>query len=99
MGLLRIMTTQAAMGIDVMSQVQAWRTYDWFLQDDRIRYMDEPPHMEAIFRRNTSRGEASNKQLGDGYLAAIAEVSGFSMVTFDKALAGRVEGATLLRTA
>lgn len=95
-GLLRVLTTYSAMGEDVMTQSAAWKIYDLFFQDSRNRYLDEPPGIESRFRLRTHRGEASPKQWADGYVAAFAETAGLTLVTFDKALAGRVKGSILL---
>lgn len=81
-----------------MRQSAAWKIYDLFLQDSRNRYLEEPPEMEARFRLRTNRGESSPKQWADGYFAAFAESAGLTLVTFDKALAGRAKGSVLLQT-
>jgi len=41
------------MGDEVMNQPQAWQTYDRWLQDDRVAYLDEPSGFERIFRNLT----------------------------------------------
>lgn len=81
-----------------MPQSAAWKIYDLFFQDSRNRYLDEPPGMEPRFRLRTNRREASPKQWADGYFAAFAETAGLTLVTFDKALAGRAKGAVLLKS-
>ena len=98
LGLLRLLTTRSAMGEDVMPQSAAWKIYDLFFQDSRNRYLDEPPGMEPRFRLRTNRREASPKQWADGYFAAFAETAGLTLVTFDKALAGRAKGSVLLKS-
>ncbi|WP_049789182.1 TA system VapC family ribonuclease toxin [Granulicella tundricola] len=97
LGLLRTLTTGGAMGGDVLTQAQAWMTYDSFLEDSRNRFMDEPAGIEQEFRERTFRDEASNKLWADAYFATFAQLAGLKLVTFDKALAKSVPGALLLR--
>ncbi len=96
LGLLRLLTNQSMMGRDVLSQSQAWEAYDAFLANAGNRMMEEPGGIDSLFRQYTDRDEASTKQWADGYLAAFARAAGIRLVTFDRALAGKVEGAVLL---
>jgi hypothetical protein len=98
LGLLRTLTTHGAMGIDTMTQAEAWAVYGRFFEDDRICFIDEPRELERAFRRNTDCRESSPKHWADAYLAAFAEVAVLDLVTFDQALAGRTRGAILLTT-
>ncbi len=52
--------------------------------------------MDVIFRTATDRDEASPNAWTDAYLAAFAETAGLTLVTFDRALAGKTKGAVLL---
>ena len=96
LGLLRLLTNQSAMGREVLSQSQAWEAYDAFLANPGNRMMEEPRGIDPLFRQYTDRDEASTKQWADGYLAAFAMAAGIWLVTFDRALAGKVKGAVLL---
>jgi toxin-antitoxin system PIN domain toxin len=96
LGLLRLLTNQSAMGRDVLTQSQAWEAFDAFLANEGNRVMEEPSGIDPLFRQYTGRDEASTKQWADGYLAAFARAAGIQLVTFDQALAGKVEGAVLL---
>jgi predicted nucleic acid-binding protein len=96
LGLLRLLTNQSAMGQEVLSQSQAWEAFDAFFADPGNRMMEEPGGIDPLFRQYTDRDEASTKQWADGYLAAFAMAAGIQLVTFDRALAGKVEGAVLL---
>ena len=96
LGLLRLLTNQSAMGADVLTQAKAWAVYDAFLRTTRARMMEEPRGIDSLFRQNTSRNEVSTKQWADGYLSAFAITAGIQLVTFDRALAGKVKGAVLL---
>jgi uncharacterized protein len=97
LGLLRMLTTSAAMGAEVMTQAQSWKVLDVFLENPNITLMDEPLEMDRLFRRRTERDEVSPKQWADGYMAAFAEGHRLQLVTFDKALAAAVKDAILLR--
>ncbi len=88
MGLLRLLTTPAVMGGDGLSQRAAWRVYDRFGGDPRVRRWAEPPDLEAEFRARTRARQAAPKVWADAYLAAFAAAAGARLVTFDRALAG-----------
>jgi toxin-antitoxin system PIN domain toxin len=96
LGMLRLLTNESAMGSDVMTQAGAWRVYDRFLADSGAQFIQEPFDLDAIFRRETARAEASTKHWADAYLTAFAEAAGLTLVTFDRALAGKTKGAALL---
>lgn len=96
LGLLRLLTNESAMDKDVLTQSEAWRVFDAFVANPANRMMDEPRGIDSAFRRHTDRSESSTKQWADGYLAAFAEAAGITLVTFDRALAGRAKAALLL---
>jgi toxin-antitoxin system PIN domain toxin len=96
LGLLRLLTNQNAMGDEALTQREAWSTFDAFLNNAGNRMIEEPRGIDPAFRRLTDRDEASTKQWADGYLAAFAETAQLTLVTFDRALAGKVTGAVLL---
>jgi toxin-antitoxin system PIN domain toxin len=96
LGLFRLLTTRSAMGVDVLTQAEAWKVYDLFFEDARFQFIEEPRSVETGFRRKTNRREVSAKQWADGYLAAFAESTGFCLVTFDKPLAKQTAASLLL---
>ena len=96
MGLLRLLTTKAVMGPEVLTQRQAWSVYDSFLRDSGARFIYETRTLDDSFRRLSRQGSASPKDWGDSYLAAFAAESGARLVTFDGVLAGRVKDSVLL---
>jgi toxin-antitoxin system PIN domain toxin len=96
LGLLRLLTLPAVMGNRVKTQPQAWQIYDTFVMDGNARLMQEPRLLDRSFRRFASLDSASPQSWADGYLAAFAEEAGAILVTFDKTLAGRVDGSILL---
>jgi toxin-antitoxin system PIN domain toxin len=96
LGLLRLLTTQSVMGPGTLSQAQAWEAYDRLLKTAGADYVDEPAGMDSIFRSLSRSQQASSKEWADAYLAAFVEVAGLTLVTFDRALAGKAKGAVLL---
>jgi hypothetical protein len=96
MGLLRLLTTEAVMGPEVLTQRQAWSVYDSFLWDSGARFIYETRTLDDSFRRLSRLDMASSKDWADSYLAAFAFEVGARLVTFDKGLAGRVKGAVVL---
>jgi toxin-antitoxin system PIN domain toxin len=96
--LLRLLTTSALMGVDeVMTQAQAWDAYDLWKQDSRVFFLEEPPNVEAAFRGLTRQLRPNPKNWADAYLAAFASVSAMQLVTFDRALQGKIENLLILR--
>ena len=96
MGLLQVLTTEAVMDVDVMTQRQAWSVYDSFVRDSGARFVYEPRTVEDAFRDLSRLGTASPKHWTDSYLAAFALETGVQLITFDKALGARVKGALVL---
>jgi len=95
--LLRLLTTEAVMREDVMSQKQAWSVYDRILKDDRFVFIDEPAGVEPRFRTISQSHRPSAKEWSDSYIAAFAEAAGMTLVTFDRGLKARVSHAILLK--
>jgi predicted nucleic acid-binding protein len=91
-----LLTNEAAMGIDVATQAEAWRIYDLFYANDRTFLIDEPRGIEDILRARTTKQRSSTKEWADEYLVAFAESAGLTFVTFDRALARRTKGSILL---
>jgi len=97
LGLLRLLTVPAVMGADqARSQRDAWRAYDYWFEDQRIEFLEEPGDLQAEFRRLTQSAQASPKDWADSYLAAFAHVSRLTVVTFDQGFQGRARDLVLL---
>ncbi|MEO8100854.1 MAG: TA system VapC family ribonuclease toxin [Acidobacteriota bacterium] len=88
MGLLRLLTNQAAMGAQTLSLGQAWNAFDECMGDSRIHFHPEPYGVDAAFRQVTAplAKLSASKAVGDSFLIAFAQQSGATLVTFDKAL-------------
>lgn len=87
LGLLRLLTNERVMAEDVMSQREAWSVYRRWLDDERIEFLHEPENenLERTFQQLSTRSQPSTKLWADAYLAAFAQVSNLTMVTFDQA--------------
>jgi toxin-antitoxin system PIN domain toxin len=96
LGLLRLLTAEAVMGEEVMNQPEAWGVYDRWLADDRVAFLEEPAGLERRFRAMTRLKRAAPKLWADAYLAAFAEASQLTLVTFDKAFRGKARPMFLL---
>ena len=98
LGLLRLLTLEAVMGQkEVMAQAEAWKTYDRWLQDERIGFLDEPVEVEPAFRALTQSGQAAPKDWADSYLAAFAMAAQLTMVTFDQDFSSKARQLILLK--
>ena len=95
-GVLRLLTTSAAMNGQPLSMAEAWSAHDYLYLDDRVVFLTEPPMLERAFRNAASNDQVSPKLWADAYIAAFAEVSQAQVVTFDRALARRCQGGRLL---
>lgn len=96
LGLLRLLTTAAVMGDELMTQPQAWAAYDRWLQDPRVTFVDEPAEIETRFRALTRRGQPATRDWADSFLAAFATVGQLTLVTFDRGLEAKARAAILL---
>ncbi len=96
LGLFRILTTAAALGPDVLTQRQCWEVYDRWVEVGKAILAPDPAGLDGGLRQRTVADSPSPKTWADAYLAAFAETGNHTLVTFDKALAGRCKGAVLL---
>jgi uncharacterized protein len=94
---LRLLTTQAVMGAEVLSQAGAWRLYDDWMQEGGASYIEEPPTVEALFRSFTQTRNVAPKDWTDSYLAAFASASDLQLVTFDRGFQGKIKHLTILQ--
>ena len=96
LGLLRLLTTAAVMGDEVMTQPEAWRAYDSWHKDSRIEFAEEPPDVDAHFRALTRLRQPATRDWADSYLAAFAAAGQLTLVTFDRGLGARAQSAAIL---
>jgi toxin-antitoxin system PIN domain toxin len=96
LGLLRVLTTEAVMGDEVMTQREAWAAYDRWHQDPRVELVDEPAEIETRFRALTRLRQPATKDWADSYLAAFATVGQLTLVTFDGGLRAKAKSRVML---
>jgi hypothetical protein len=96
-GVLRLLTTAAAMDGKPLGLNEAWRAYDRLFVDERVGFMPEPPEVEKRFRQNARGRTASPKVWADAWLLAFAQSADGILVTFDRALAARSAHCLLLQ--
>ena len=96
LGFFRLLTNAAVMGEETVTQRHCWEIYEEWLASGRAIFQAEPIGIEAAFRARTFALEAAPKTWMDAYLAAFAEAAGFTLATFDQALAAKVKGAVVL---
>ena len=71
-------------------------TYDGWLDDERVEFLEEPAGLERRFRAMTRLRHPAPKDWADSYLAAFAGVAQLTLVTFDRAMRGKVKPIVLL---
>lgn len=93
---LRLLTTQSVMGNDVRNMAGAWAAWDRLVVDSRVRFMNEPVHIEIAFRSQSRLLTPSPKVWADAYLLAFASLAGLTLVTFDRSLRSRTADVLVL---
>jgi hypothetical protein len=83
-GFLRLATNPKAFGEEAVGLSDAWRLYDMFRADPRVKFADEPTGIEVAWREFTARQSFSPKVWNDAYLAAFVQATGMQFVTFDQ---------------
>ncbi len=95
-GVLRLLASEAVMGEEVLSQVDAWAADDRRMTHGHATLLEAPPGLERRFRQRTRSRQATPKAWADSYLAAFAETSQVTLVTLDRAFRGKVAPLMLL---
>ena len=83
-GYFRLGTDRRVIGPRAFNMTEAWQTYDDFMNDPRITYVQEPVGIDRLWRSLTSTRAYSHKLWNDAYLAAFAIAGGYEFVTFDQ---------------
>lgn len=96
MGFFRLLTTEAVMGDEVLTQRQCWMLYRQWIARRKAILAYESQAAGMIFERRSQSESPSPKEWMDAYLAAFAEAGRLTLVTMDRALAGKAKGAVLL---
>ena len=87
--LLRLLTNTSVLapyGNRPLTNAQAWKVYEAFINDERVSLrLDEPQQLQPEWKRLAARETASPKLWMDAYLAAFAITARFRLVTTDTA--------------
>ncbi|WP_166984052.1 TA system VapC family ribonuclease toxin [Paramicrobacterium fandaimingii] len=89
MGFLRLLSNPSIMREDTLTRADSWSVLDRLRADERVIHLEEPTNLESVWRTLSARGDTSHKLWTDDYLAAFAQARGLSVVTLDRAFAGR----------
>jgi len=89
MALLRLLTTSAVMGRDVLTRGSAWQVLDEMFLDSRVVTAVELPSIEPIWRVLSSPRDHAYRLWTDDYLAAFAIAGELPLATFDRAFGTR----------
>jgi uncharacterized protein len=95
-GMFRLLTTDAVMQGAPLTQSQCWEIYAQWTDGGRAFLHAEPSGLDTAFQHLTLADAPSPKTWADAYLAAFAEKANLTLVTFDRALAQRMERSVLL---
>ncbi len=76
------------MGNDVLSQREAWSVYEQLARDPRIVFALEPPDIEPVWKKLTQGGSRAAGYWTDAYIAALALLHSFQVVSFDRGFRG-----------
>ncbi len=88
-GLLRLLTTSAAMDGRPLGMDEAWRVHDGLFEDERVAFYPEPVGVDTRFREYASGQVSAPKLWADAWLLAVARAAEGTLITFDRALAAR----------
>lgn len=86
-GVLRLLTTAAAMNGKPLTMADAWAAYDRLFSDERVAFVGESAGLESLIRHHTKQNQSSPKAWADALLIAFAQQAQAEIVTFDRALA------------
>lgn len=84
MSLMRLLTNPSVMGADVVTRGRAWEIIDQLRADNRVAWIDEPVHLEQVWRALSARDDNSHKLWTDDYLAALAQAAAVALATLDR---------------
>jgi len=87
MGLLRLMSSEAALGKDALTLPAAWAAYATLLASGRFAFTLEPQGLDAIWEQFCRPFRRSPKVVMDAYLAAFARAGEYRLVSLDHAFA------------
>jgi uncharacterized protein len=89
MSLMRVLSNPTVMGDDAVTRGGAWEVIDHLRADGRVQWIDEPVHLEPVWRALSARDDNSHKLWTDDHLAAFAQAAGVALATLDRAFPRR----------
>lgn len=99
MSFLRRLTAEAVMGQDgVLTQAEAWKTYDRWLENESVSLLPEPARIDPEFRSLSNQNHPAPKAWTDAYLPAFASAADLTLVSFDQGFRGKVKNLQLPST-
>ncbi|HEY5791875.1 MAG TPA: TA system VapC family ribonuclease toxin [Chthoniobacterales bacterium] len=84
LGLLRLSTHSQIMAGHPFSPAEAWTMYRGFRALPEIRFLPEPPELEADFAELSGAVSFSAALWTDAYLASLARLADCRLISFDK---------------
>jgi hypothetical protein len=72
------------MGHRVRNADDAWAVFDQLRRNRQISFASEPPGIENLWRELTPSSQSGSNFWTDAYLAAFANATGYTLVTFDR---------------
>lgn len=84
MGLLRLLTNAHVMAGNQLTPSAAWHLLDHIYREVEPILAPEPDRLEEAWRESTRTSKPESNFWTDAYLAAFAQVKGFTLVTFDR---------------
>jgi toxin-antitoxin system PIN domain toxin len=84
MGFLRLLTNPRVMADDALRAGAAWHLLESLRKDERIVFSPEPRDIERTWRSLTASPSTGPNFWTDTYLAAFAQSTGYTLVTFDR---------------
>lgn len=93
MGFLRLLTNPHVMKNDALTPRAAWQCLDEVYRAIGPILAPEPELLETAWRGTTSSPKAGPNLWMDAYLAAFAQLAGFTFVTFDRGAARHASAA------
>jgi toxin-antitoxin system PIN domain toxin len=84
MGFLRLANNPKVFPKDAVTVTQAWQLYDATMNDPRVAFASEPAGLEPAWRVLIGGQQFPPKLWNDTYLAAMAQIGDYEVVTFDR---------------
>jgi toxin-antitoxin system PIN domain toxin len=84
LALVRLLGNRTIMGKYAVSASAAWRLIEELLEDERLEFAAEPPLVDAVLPKLFKYATATNRLVGDAYLAAFSIAGQMRLTTVDK---------------